>query len=259
VLRAQGVTDKGRVRQTNEDCFVIDERLGLCLVADGMGGHNAGEVASRLAVGGVVEYLRQAALPSEPAGEASAWSFGFDPSLSKAGNLLRTAIQFANNRILEAAVTSEEYSGMGTTIVAALVDGPTLSVAHVGDSRLYLFAGDRLRQLTPDDSWLASVLARDPLVDPEMLQNHPMRNALTSAVGARAGADVHVVEETLRGGELFAMTTDGVHGALDDVGIHRLLAAGGDPAAMATNLVRSALARGSRDNCTAIVGQYLSE
>ena len=147
---------------------------------------------------------------------------------------------------------------MGTTIVAALVEGPTLSVAHVGDSRLYLFAGDRLRQLTPDDSWLASVLAQDPRVDPEMLQDHPMRNALTSAVGARAGADVHVVEEALHGGELIALTTDGVHGALDDARIQRLLAEGGDPAAMATNLVRSALARGSRDNCTAIVGQYLS-
>jgi protein phosphatase len=258
VLRAQGVTDKGRVRQTNEDCFVIDERLGLCLIADGMGGHNAGEVAARLAVGAVVEYLRETAVPSEPAGETSGWPFGFDPSLSKAGNLLRTAIQVANIQILEAAVNSEAYAGMGTTIVAALVDGPTLSVAHVGDSRLYLFDGDRLRQLTPDDSWLASVLAQDPGVDPDMLQNHPMRNALTSAVGARAGADVHVVEETLQGGELIAMTTDGVHGALDDARIQRLLAEGGDPAAMATNLVRSALARGSRDNCTAIVGQYLS-
>src|SRR5207245_21154 len=153
-----------------------------------MGGHNAGEVAARLAVGAVVEYLREATLPSQPAGETIGWPFGFDPSLSKAGNLLRTAIQVANIQILEAAVASEEYSGMGTTIVAALVEGPTLSVAHVGDSRLYLFAGDRLRQLTSDDSWLASVLAQDPRVDPEMLQNHPMRNELTSAVGARAVA-----------------------------------------------------------------------
>ena len=88
MLRAQGASDKGRVRQTNEDCFVIDERLGLCLVADGMGGHNAGEVAARLAVGAVVEYLREAVLPSEPAGETSGWPFGFDPSLTADGNLL---------------------------------------------------------------------------------------------------------------------------------------------------------------------------
>jgi serine/threonine protein phosphatase PrpC len=259
VLRAHGVTEKGRVRQTNEDSFVIDERLGLCVVADGMGGHNAGEVASRLAVGAVVEYLREAALRAAPAGEASDWPFGFDPALSRAGNLLRSAIQVANIQILEAAVTSEAYAGMGTTIVVALVDGRTLSVAHVGDSRLYLFAGDLLRQLTPDDSWLASVLAQDPDVDPAMLQNHPMRNALTNAVGARAGAEVHVVEETLRGGELIAMTTDGVHGVLDDARIRRLLAGGVKPAAAATDLVRVALAHGSRDNCTAVVAQYLPD
>jgi serine/threonine protein phosphatase PrpC len=259
VLRAHGVTEKGRVRQTNEDCFVIDERLGLCVVADGMGGHNAGEVAARLAVGAVVEYLHEAARPPASAGEAGDWPFGFDPALSSAGNLLRSAIQAANIQIIEAAVTSEAYSGMGTTIVVALVDGRTLSVAHVGDSRLYLFAADRLRQLTPDDSWLASVLAKDPDVDPAMLQNHPMRNALTNAVGARAGAEVHVVEETLRGGELIALTTDGVHGVLDDGRIRRLLAEGVNPAAAAADLVRVALACGSRDNCTAVVAQYLSD
>lgn len=259
MLRAHGVTDKGRVRQTNEDCFVINEGLQLCVVADGMGGHNAGEVAARIAVDAVVEYVRDTTHASSPPEEAGAWPFGFEPTLSKAGNLLRTAIQVANMQILEAAVGAEEYSGMGTTIVAALVDGPTLSVAHVGDSRLYLFADDRLRRLTLDDSWVASVLAQDPGVDPAMLQHHPMRNALTNAVGARAGAAVHVAEETLHGGELIAMTTDGVHGVLDDPRIERLLAEGWDPAALATNLVRSALARGSRDNCTAIVAQYLPD
>ena len=126
MLRAQGVTATGRVRQTNEDCFVIDERLGLCLVADGMGGHNAGEVAARLAVGAVLEYVREAVLPPAPAGETAGGLLGFDPALSKAGNLLRTAIQLANIQILEAAGASEEYSGMGTTIVAAIVEGPSV-------------------------------------------------------------------------------------------------------------------------------------
>jgi serine/threonine protein phosphatase PrpC len=260
VLRAHGATDKGLVRQTNEDRFAIDERLGLCVVADGMGGHNAGEVAARLAVDAVLQCVRDAVLPSVPAGETAGGPFGLDPALAKAGNLLRTAIQLANIQIHDAAGTSEEYSGMGTTIVAALVEGPTLSVAHVGDSRLYLLARDRLlRQLTPDDSWLASVLAQDPCVDPAMLQYHPMRHALTNAVGARASAEVHVVEETLSGGELIAMTTDGVHGVLDDDQILRMLAGGEDPAAMAANLVRAALGRGSRDNCTAIVGQYVPD
>jgi len=260
VLRAYGVTDKGRVRQTNEDCFGIDEPLHLCVVADGMGGHNAGEVAARMAVDAVIEHVREAFdTPKPKVEDTGAWPFGYEMALSRAGNLLRTAVHIANVQILETAITTEQYSGMGTTIVAAMVDGSTLSVAHVGDSRLYLFSDDNLRLLTADDSWVAAVLAEDPDMDPAALQHHPMRNALTNAVGARAGAEVHVMEETLRGGEFIAMTTDGVHGVLDDERIGKLLSEGWDSAAIATNLVRTALARGSRDNCTAIVAQYVPD
>jgi protein phosphatase len=257
VLRAHGVTDKGRVRPINEDCCLVDERLRLCVIADGMGGHNAGEVAAYMAVAAVVEYLRDATPTANGNVEdTGAWPFGFERSLSTGGNLLRTAVHVANVQVLETAITTEAYSGMGTTIVAALVKNDTLSVAHAGDSRLYLFSDERLHQLTHDDSWMAAVLAEDPRLDPVSLLHHPMRNALTNAVGARAGADVHVVEHALRGGELFAMTTDGVHGVLDDRRIGRLLSEGSDPAAIATSLVRAALARGSRDNCTAVVARY---
>ena len=145
---------------------------------------------------------------------------------------------------------------MGTTIVAALLVGDTLSVAHVGDSRLYVFSDEHLRQLTLDDSWVTSILAEDPRVDPASLVHHPMRNALTNAVGALARTEVHVVEEKLAGGEFIAMTTDGVHGVLDESGMASLLSEGWDPAAIATNLVRAALARGSQDNCTAVVAHY---
>jgi protein phosphatase len=257
VLRACGVSDKGRVRPINEDCYLVDEALRLCVVADGMGGHKAGEVAANMAVGAVAEYLRDARLANtQDLEDTGTWPFGFEPALSAVGNLLRTAVHVANVQVLETAVTTQEYSGMGTTIVAAYIDGDTLSVAHVGDSRLYLYSNDRLRQLTSDDSWMAAVLAEDPDVDPATLMHHPMRNALTNAVGARAGADVHVVEHTLSGGERFALTTDGVHGVLDEKRIGRLLAEEEDPARIAASLVRAALARGSRDNCTAIVGIY---
>jgi len=100
------------------------------------------------------------------------------------------------------------------------------------------------------------VLAEDPQVDPASLVHHPMRNALTNAVGALAGTEVHVIEERLVGGEFIALTTDGVHGVLDDRRIGMVLSEGWDPAAMATNLVRAALARGSQDNCTAVVAHY---
>lgn len=251
MLLAHGATDKGRVRPVNEDCWAFDAARGLCVVADGMGGHKAGEVAARIAVDTIVGVVTG----SGPAN----WPFGFDPSLSTASNRLRTAIQLAHMHILETAVTSDQYAGMGTTIVASMMDGDRLSVAHAGDSRLYVLAGDRLRQITRDDSWMASMLAQDPAADRGHYERHPMRNALTNVVGSRRRAEVHVIEETLKGGELLVLTTDGVHGVLDDDRLEQLLLDAGDVREMAGNLVAAALARGSHDNCTALVARYLRD
>jgi len=246
-LQAYGLTDKGRVRPTNEDCFAIHEELGLCVIADGMGGHNAGEVAARLAVDAVVAFMRS---PDDR------HPFGFDPALSADGNRLRTAIHRANAQIREMAFTSFDYAGMGTTIVAAHERDGRLSVAHVGDSRLYLVARGRLQQVTQDDSWMASMLAHDPTADPQMLEHHPLRNVLTNVVGARVRPDVHVAEATLTGGELLLLSTDGVHGVLDEGRIGELMIEGEDPQAIARGVITAALSRGSRDNCTAIVARY---
>jgi PPM family protein phosphatase len=267
VLAAYGVTDKGRVRPTNEDCFAILEPLGFCVIADGMGGHNAGEVASRLVVDTVVEVVqRRSAASSErsrplegsalQAVDSALHPFGRDPSVSEEGNLLRTAILLANAQVLETATMAEQYAGMGTTVVASLAVDGRLIVASVGDSRLYLYAGDRLRQLTSDDSWVATVLASDPKADPLLLQNHPMRNALTNVVGARSHTEVHVVEEPLTAGDRLLLTTDGVHGVVDDDQIERMMREDDDPRGVADRIVAMALARGSRDNCTAIVARY---
>ncbi len=252
MLLAHGVTEKGRVRPVNQDCWAIESTRGLCVVADGMGGHKAGEVAARIAVETIVASVTTSSSLSE-----ADWPFGFDPSLSNSGNRLRTAIQLAHMHVLEAAVTSDKYAGMGTTIVASLVEGDRLSVAHAGDSRLYVLAGDRLRQLTHDDSWMATMMAQDPGADRGHYERHPMRNALTNVVGARRRADVHVIEETLSGGELLLLTTDGVHGVLDGEELEQLLLDGTDVRGMAEKLVTAALARGSHDNCTALVARYL--
>ena len=272
MLRAQGVSDTGRVRSHNEDCFAVREDLGLCVVADGMGGHNAGEVASRLAVdtivfccdatlsGGAVAAQRPAlpkpAADDEPQTGDHRWPFGYDPAFSEAGNLLRTAIHLANLHILETASTDEGFSGMGTTVVAICVVDGRLSVAHVGDSRLYLFANGTLRQMTRDDSWVASMLALDPSADPALLQNHPMRSALTNVVGDRGLTEIHVFEQPLAGGELMLLTTDGVHGIVDDKAIQTFMSSGDDLEEIAKKLVTAALDGGSRDNCTAIVARY---
>jgi serine/threonine protein phosphatase PrpC len=123
--------------------------------------------------------------------------------------------------------------------VAALVHDTTLAIAHVGDSRLYVFAGGALRLLTADDSWALN------------------RNVLTNVLGARAQVDVHMAEKPITPGELVILITDGIHGVLDDVTLELLSADGAHPQAMANRLVQEALTRGSRDNCTAVVGQYI--
>jgi protein phosphatase len=166
-------------------------------------------------------------------------------------------VYVANIRILETAVLAREYSGMGTTIVAALVRDGRLSVAHVGDSRLYLHQNRRFRQITTDDSWMAAAIATDPQLDRTLLHHHPMRHALTNVVGARTRTEVHVSEQALEGGEVLALTTDGVHGVLDDRRIQELIEDAAGVADIPAALVRSALVRGSRDNCTAVVAEYV--
>jgi serine/threonine protein phosphatase PrpC len=252
VLLAYGLTDKGRVRSTNEDCFAIEEALGLCVVADGMGGHNAGEVAARLAVDAVVAYVAGRA-----ATDSAEWPFGYEPSLSVEGNVLRTAIHLANVQVHETAIQADHYAGMGTTIVAVRASAGRLIVAHVGDSRLYLLANRQLRQLTHDDSWMASMLAHDPQADPLLLMHHPLRHALTNVVGIRPRTEVHVAEMTLSGGELLLLSTDGVHGVLDEARLERLLVEDEDPQVIARAVISTALTRGSRDNVTAVVARYV--
>lgn len=247
MLRAYGVSDQGRIRTTNEDCFAVAEALQFCAVADGMGGHNAGEVAARLAVDSLLECL------GEP--PDALWPFGKDAGLSQAGNRVRTAIHLANLRVLEAAIGRAQLAGMGTTVVAALVEDGRLSVGHVGDSRLYLLANGRLRALTRDDSWTATLLAANPSVE----SSHRMRNALTNVVGSRAQTDVHLVEEALDGGEMLLLTTDGVHGTLDDARLERMMLERGDERDIAERIVAAALAHGSDDNCTALVARYVPD
>jgi len=247
MLRASGITDKGGVRPTNEDWFVVDDALRFLAVADGMGGHRAGEVAAHVAIDAMLDLLRHP--PSD-------WTHGYDPAISPAANLLRTSVHFANEIVLQTADTSDNYAGMGTTIVAALIVGDRLVVAHVGDSRLYLLSHGRLRQLTEDDTWMSAVMTANPEGNPADYQHHPLRHALTNVVGAHPNTVVHVEERMLGDGDLLLLTTDGVHGVLDTRRLEDLLLGGEPPDRAAAALVKTALCRGSRDNCTAVVARY---
>jgi protein phosphatase len=258
VFRAAGFTDKGPIRPVNEDCFAIDSELGLCVIADGMGGHNAGEVAARMVVDGVVEHVHRSASAASPVGlrlDASLLPFGVDPAVSAHTNVLRNAILLANVQILESAVRTPDYAGMGSTVVAAWLVNGRLGIASAGDSRLYLCTAGTLRRMTSDDSWIATLLAHEPETDPAQYQHHPMRNALTNVVGGRVPTDVHVTEQPMTGGEWLLLTTDGVHGVLDDQTLERMMRDGAPPS-VAAAIVAAALERGSRDNCTAIVALY---
>jgi protein phosphatase len=145
---------------------------------------------------------------------------------------------------------------MGTTIVAAMLNRDVLTIAHVGDSRLYTLADGRAEQLTSDDSWAAAMLARDPAIDPAVIKSHPMRNALTSVIGSKADVNVHVSERTLWPGELLLLTTDGVHGVLCESRLASACQGSDDLNDIAARVVHAALTTGSRDNCTAVVARY---
>jgi protein phosphatase len=251
VIQAFGVTDAGRVRKSNEDTFLAEPALRLFAVADGMGGHNAGEVASRLAVEALGGFIRRSAADTD-----FSWPYGLDRTLSFDANRLRTAILLANRRVFRAAENTDDYNGMGTTLVAMLIDGGRVSVGHAGDSRLYHFSKGQLDQVTRDDSWAASILAQDPSLKAEDIARHPMRNVLTNVIGARDGVEVHLADRDLRGGDVLLLCTDGLHGSLDTAAIAGILASARDPESAARTLVTAALDRGSRDNVTALVVRY---
>lgn len=251
MIHAHGLSNPGPVRKTNEDSFFSDPALQLFIVADGLGGHAAGEVASKLAVETISGFVRRI----DEEGELS-WPYGIEPNLSFAGNLLRTAVHLANRRVFRAAERDDDYTGMATTVVAALISGSRLTVASAGDSRLYMFAGGRLSQITRDDTWAATILATQGDSTPGGASQRSMRHVLTNVIGAREQADVHLHESDLAGGELILLCSDGLHGVLDDATIAAMLGDGQPPDALVPRLIEEALARGVKDNVTAVLVRY---
>ena len=249
VIIGYGASHPGNVRQINEDAWRIEPAMGLCLVADGMGGHNAGEVASDMAADAIVNFLR-----CTYEGEDVTWPYGIDPDLSFDANRLLTAIRLGNRRVFRAAESHDEYTGMGTTVVAALVDVDRLSFAGVGDSRVYLFRNGTLEQLTKDDSWVARLPADDPRVEP--VAKHPMRHVLTNVVGARAQMDFEVMERPLTDGDALLLCSDGLHGELEDETMAAILAGGGEAQTIAEKLVQTTLQGRASDNVTALIVKY---
>ena len=231
---ASALSDMGCVRSNNEDYCRIEAELGLYALADGMGGARAGERASRLAVDTVVEMVRSAGRRDSQA--------------------LLTAVETANQRVLEAAQNDPELEGMGTTLVAALETGEGLSIASVGDSRAYLLDDWGFRAITEDQTWVNEV-GRPLGIAEEALRHHPMRHVLTMAIGATAPLTINSYAVAPPPGSLVLISSDGLHGVVEEAEMERILRAGnGAPLAEScAKLVDAARNAGGPDNVTVVL------
>jgi len=247
----QAVTDVGRKRKGNEDSHFVNPEQRLYVVADGMGGHAAGEVASRIAVDSINEFV---CLTSGD--EEITWPFGLDDSISYDGNRLKTAVRYANRKVLEATRECAEYEGMATTVAALLIDGDTANLAHVGDSRIYLVRAGHLRQLTSDHSWVNEQL-QSGVLTAEQARTHPLRNVVTRALGGRPDLQVDVQLYPIEPGDVLLLCSDGLTTMLSDEEIAELVVeAGGDVTRAADALVAEANARGGEDNITVVLVRF---
>ena len=208
MLQVDGISDSGCVRPDNEDRILMDLDLGVFVVADGMGGHRHGELAAELGITTLRCYVESSRNLKE-----LTWPFGYNFNLSLEANRLTTGILLANRQIWNRSGDAPEYAGMGSTIVAVLVNGTRAAVANVGDSRGYLFRDDKLCQMTVDDTWLNAVLRREEISDQE-LKDHPMRDVLTQAAGSPSDLDVHTVELELRRDDILLLCSDGLDGVV---------------------------------------------
>ena len=243
MLEFHGETDVGKRRQLNEDSIYAGD--GLFIVCDGMGGHKAGEVASKLATDAIANFVKRSAEDPE-----LTWPYGFDPRLSYDGNRLITAIKLANRIVFRKAMSSDDYSGMGTTVVALLCSPgrSEMTYGHVGDSRLYLIRGTTMTQLTKDDSWVNLVSPAETSV---------MKNVLTKALGAREDVEFDVVSRPLQPGDVMLLCSDGLTNMLSDAAIVEIVCAPGhDLEAACRHLVAEANAQGGRDNVSALLVRF---
>ncbi len=248
MIEAFGRTDVGRRRKINEDSFLVSPEMSLYAVCDGMGGHNAGEVASRMATETISAFIERSAVEKE-----ITWPWGLDASLSFDANRVKTAIRLANARVFQAADNREELTGMGTTVVTALISGDVMTVGSAGDSRCYLVRGGELKQLTRDDSWVSAALG-EGILNSDDVEHHPLRNVITKAVGARDAIDLDVLVHDLQPGDLVMLCSDGLHGMVSDQEIGRILQSSLDSLEeVSARLIEAANEAGGRDNVTVVL------
>jgi protein phosphatase len=239
-MRIAARSDQGKVRDNNEDCLAFDARLGIAVLADGMGGLKAGEVASAAAVDAIMQHLVE----------------NTDRlSRDEAGATLREALELANRRVYALSDSRREFSGMGTTVVVGAINDRRFIAAHIGDSRAYRFRNGELARLTSDHSLVQQLVAQGILSAAEA-RRAPNRNIVTRAVGIEIDVECDLTEVDAVAGDLFLLCSDGLTDMIDDPMIASLCGqriADDELAQLVDTLVDAALAAGGFDNVSVVV------
>ena len=243
-------SDRGRVRKNNEDAFLADPAMQIFAVADGMGGHAAGEVASRIALNTLRESLANASQSRKTESSPNQTAV-----ISLPSSLLVQGIRLANQAVFESSRTKEEYRGMGTTVVAVYFADSSPAAAHVGDSRLYRIRTKKIEQLTEDHSVIWEQY-REGIIPKETISSSPLKNIITRALGMHSSVDVDVRQLEVEKEDLLLLCSDGLSDLVQDEELLKTVGeAGGDLDQACRNLIDLANRRGGKDNITVLLIQ----
>ncbi|MBW1723068.1 MAG: Stp1/IreP family PP2C-type Ser/Thr phosphatase [Deltaproteobacteria bacterium] len=248
IIKSAGLTDVGLKRKGNEDAFHLEDSLGLYIVADGMGGHLAGEVASRIALDIIIESCRRWIEQENPREDL----FGaYDETLTAKGNCILSSIRLANRVIYEMAMHYEQYQGMGTTVVILLVTPDMVIAANVGDSRIYLVRNGRIERLSRDHTIVWEQVEQG-IISPEEAALSPLKHVLTRNLGSAEQVDPDIFEIDPGEDDLYILCTDGLTDLVEDNEILEMTFTESEPQTLCQRFVESALERGGHDNTTVV-------
>ena len=246
-IRYAAKTDVGMKRSHNEDYFALVEDEQLFVVADGMGGHACGEVASKMSADVIGEFYQHSK------DQDATWPYRYDHSLSYVENRLVAAVRMSNARIFQTSQSDPGLRGMGTTVVTALIKDRNLYVGHVGDSRCYRIRNGEIKQLTRDHSLLEDYKDARPDMTEEEERNFPHKNVITRALGMRDEVQVDIKKYEVQDGDRFVLCSDGLSGMLDDPTIAEVVVRHDDLETSVNDLIDQANEAGGTDNITAML------
>lgn len=244
-LEFYGLSDVGCVRSVNEDRILLDASLGVFAICDGMGGHANGATAAELAIAGLRYFI------GFSTDLDATWPFGYNFDLSPNANRIETGIKIANRQVWDRAGEEPQLAGMGTTVVAVLLDGSSVTIGNIGDSRAYLYRKGRFSQLTVDDTVINQMLTQGQAAGDEGAQ--PSKNLLTRAAGVDEHVEVHIREEEFLENDMLLLSSDGLHGVVNDWVIESVLASGDPVDRCLHRLIDEARSLGAPDNVSGIL------